>query len=121
MTERFLIDECLSVALVPVAHEEGFEVYHVAHIGLAGAKDRTVFARVREEGFVFATNNRADFLHDVDLHAGLLVIVPSCRRDVQVALFRTALQRVAAIGSMVNKILEIDEGGRIHVYDWPGQ
>ena len=36
---RFLIDECLSVDLVTVAGESGYEARHVAHVGRAGWKD----------------------------------------------------------------------------------
>ncbi|HEY4212377.1 MAG TPA: DUF5615 family PIN-like protein [Steroidobacteraceae bacterium] len=33
---RFLVDECLSLDLVTVATEGGFEAHHVAHVGKAG-------------------------------------------------------------------------------------
>lgn len=33
---RFLIDECLSVDLVTIAAQAGYEAYHVARVGKAG-------------------------------------------------------------------------------------
>jgi predicted nuclease of predicted toxin-antitoxin system len=33
---RFLIDECLSIDLVSVAHQAGHEAQHVARVGKAG-------------------------------------------------------------------------------------
>ena len=59
---RFLIDECLSPALVDVAHEAGYEAYHVAHRGWSGWTDRQLFRVMLEEQFVIVTNNRDDFL-----------------------------------------------------------
>ena len=122
MSERFLIDECLTVELVRIAHEAGFEAHHVAHIGLSGASDRTIFQRVQAEGFVFVTNNRDDFLalaRSVDLHAGVVIILPSCRREAQAILFEAALHRVREIGAMVNLVLEVDEKGVVALYQMP--
>ena len=62
MNDPLLIDECLSAELPALAHELGFEAYHVAHFGLAGAPDHVVFAKVKERGFIFVTNNRDDFV-----------------------------------------------------------
>ena len=39
---RFLIDECLSVDLVTVAGECGYEARNVTHVGRAGWKDWNV-------------------------------------------------------------------------------
>lgn len=47
---RILIDECLSPALVEVAHDAGFEAYHVAHRGWSRLKDTALFRRVVEDG-----------------------------------------------------------------------
>lgn len=81
---RVLIDECLSVRLVEVAQQAGFEAYHVAHRGWAALKDPALFVRIQDESFTFVTNNRDDFIalvREVDLHAGLIVILPNVRRD----------------------------------------
>src|SRR5689334_18733389 len=103
MSDRILIDECLSVELTQVAHELGFEAYHVAHHGMSGLKDYELVAKISEGGFIFVTNNRDDFVDLVakaDLHAGLIVIVPNVRREAQTKLFRAALEHVRMAGSM---------------------
>lgn len=122
MNDRILIDECLSIELAQIAHELGFEAYHVAHRGMSGLKDHALFAEIARGGFVFVTNNREDFVELVakaDLHAGMIVIVPNVRREVQKALFRAALQHVLTIGTLLNRVLEIDGNGDIRVYDLP--
>jgi hypothetical protein len=68
------------------------------------------------------TNDRDDFLDllgKVELHAGLIVIVPQCRREAQKALFRAALEHLQKIGSLTNQVLEVNEDRRIAVYDLP--
>jgi predicted nuclease of predicted toxin-antitoxin system len=122
MSDPILVDECLSVELPRVAHELGFEAYHVVHYGLSGLKDAALFARIYERGFVFVTNDRDDFIDliaKVDLHAGLIVILPSVRSEVQKVLFRAALEHVLKIGSMMNRVLEVGADCEIHVYDLP--
>lgn len=122
MSAGMLIDECLSPELVGLAHESGFEAYHVAHYGLSGAKDSAVFEKVAERGFIFVTNNRGDFIELVEkaeLHAGLIVIVPQVRREGQKIFFKRALDRLKQVGDLTNKILEVDENGEVAVYDLP--
>jgi hypothetical protein len=94
----------------------------VAHFGLAGAADHAVFAKVRERGFVFVTNNRDDFvelIEKVDLHAGLVVLVSQGRRETQKAMFRIALLHVLEIGGLTNRVLEVEQTGEIRVYELP--
>jgi hypothetical protein len=56
---RFLVDECLSLELVTVAAEAGYEAHHIAHVGKAGWKDWNVVRHARENNFVLVTNNAA--------------------------------------------------------------
>ena len=118
MTDRLIVDECLTPDLVPIAHEAGFEAYHVAYFGLSGRADHIVFETVASGGFIFVTNDREDWrtlFSTTDLHAGLIVILPNCRRDAQKTLFRAALNRVKEIGGLDNKVLEINANGEIAV------
>ena len=90
--------------------------------GMSGLKDHALFAEIARSGFIFVTNNREDFVElvaEADLHAGLIVIVPNVRRQVQKALFRAALQHVLKIGTLLNRVLEIDGNGDIRVYYLP--
>ena len=78
---RLLIDECLSPALLEVAHRYGVEAYHVAHRGLSGAKDHAILRLMLEQDFTLVTNNGDDFLAligEVELHPGLIVVLPKC-------------------------------------------
>jgi predicted nuclease of predicted toxin-antitoxin system len=43
---RFPIDECLTLDLVSIATQAGYEARHVAHVGKAGWKDWNV-AQIR--------------------------------------------------------------------------
>lgn len=122
MKDPVLVDECLSPELAVIAHEFGVEAHHAARYGLKGAKDHVVFEAVKRRGFLFVTNNRDDFLDLVaraDLHAGMIVILPNCRREQQASLFRAALRRVIELGGLVNQVLEIDEHGHIEIFDLP--
>jgi predicted nuclease of predicted toxin-antitoxin system len=122
MNEALLIDECLTVELVSVANELGMAAHHVAHIGLSGKPDHQVFKVVEVEGYIFVTNNRDDFLtlvQNVNLHAGLIVILPNCPREKQMELFRAALRYVQELGNLINRVLEIDGSGKIEVYPLP--
>jgi hypothetical protein len=90
-------------------------------MGLESKKDPVIFKRVAERGFVFVTNNRLDWhklVSRVELHAGLIIILPNCRSTQQKVLFRAALEHAIAIGGLTNKVLEIDAEGTIGVYDF---
>jgi predicted nuclease of predicted toxin-antitoxin system len=108
---RFLIDECLSLDLVSVAEQAGYEAQHVARIGRAAWKDWNV-ARLAAEGeFVLVTNNATDFRRlyaRQPLHAGLVIIIPNVNRVTQRQLFRGALDELARVGEPVNQVLEVD-------------
>ncbi len=119
---RFLIDECLSPSLVDVASEQGFLAYHVAHRKWSGLKDPQLLIKLLDEELILVTNNRDDFLGimgDVKLHPGLVVIMENVPRDQQMRLFSTALEVLAQVSSMVNKVLEVSSDGSIAMYDLP--
>jgi predicted nuclease of predicted toxin-antitoxin system len=87
---RFLIDECLSLDLVSVATEAGYEAYHVVQVGKAGWKDWNVARYAGEGDLLVVTNNGDDFckLYATRLlHAGLIILVPNDGREVQKRLF----------------------------------
>jgi predicted nuclease of predicted toxin-antitoxin system len=111
---RFLIDECLTIDLVAVAHQAGHEAQHVARVGKAGWKDWNVARHAAEGDFVVVTNNASDFrrLYAAQpLHAGLVIIIPSVNRIEQQRLFRGALDELARFGEPVNHVLEVDIEG----------
>jgi predicted nuclease of predicted toxin-antitoxin system len=122
---RFLIDECLSVDLVSVAHRSGHEAQHVARIGKAGWKDWNVMRHASDGDFVLVTNNASDFRRlyaDESIHAGLVIIIPNVDRTVQQQLFTGALDELSQLGEPVNRVLEVNLDGEevtFEVYDLP--
>ena len=122
---KFLIDECLSVALVSVANQAGYSAEHVAHVGKAGWKDRNVALYAQEGDFVLVTNNASDFRRlyaATPLHTGLVIFIPNVGRATQCRLFRRALEEFAAIGEPISQVLEVDLDGdevTVALYDLP--
>lgn len=60
------------------------------------------------------TNNASDFRRlyaALELHPGLVVIIPNANRDGQLQLFRAALARLEIIKELINRALEIDADG----------
>jgi predicted nuclease of predicted toxin-antitoxin system len=106
---RFLIDECLHESLVGVAHGAGFEATHVNHLGLSGKPDWELAVRIAKDEFTFVTNNRVDFLRlfgEMDLHPGLIVIVPNVVPALQRALLLGAFQYLSG-RDLVNTVVEV--------------
>lgn len=119
---RFLIDECLHESLVKVAHGAGFEATHVNHLGLSGKPDWGLAERIAEDEFTFVTNNRVDFIRlfgRMELHAGLIVLVPNVVPGVQRALFKAAIQYLAG-KDMVNSVVKVSvEGKTVKCVEYP--
>jgi predicted nuclease of predicted toxin-antitoxin system len=111
---RFLIDECLTIDLVSVTHQAGYEAQHVARVGRAGWKDWNVARYAAAGDFVLVTNNASDFRRlyaEHRLHAGLVIIIPRVNRAEQQRLFRGALHELVGFGEPVNHVLEVDIEG----------
>jgi predicted nuclease of predicted toxin-antitoxin system len=111
---RFLIDECLHESLVGVAHAAGFEATHVNHLGLSGRPDWALAERIIKDEFTFVTNNRVDFVGlfgKMDLHPGLVVLVPNVTPNLQRALFRAALQYPTE-KDLLNTVVEVRLEGK---------
>lgn len=119
---KFLIDECLHTSLVEIAHERGFEAHHVVYYGLQGAKDHELMRHVREEDFVFVTNNELHFrklFGREPLHAGLVIIVPSVSPEIQRQLFKSVLEEIAG-DEPVNMIVLVRlERGQVVIEMFP--
>ena len=106
---RFLIDECLHESLVGQAHAAGFDATHVNHLGLNGKPDWVLTKRAIKDEFTLVTNNRSDFIQlfgKVDVHSGLIVLLPNVTPALQRALFWSALQ-YSALRGLVNTVVEV--------------
>ena len=110
---RFLIDECLHESLVGVAHSAGFDAMHVNHLGLSGKPDWEIAERIVKDEFTFVTNNRVDFLQlfgKMDLHPGLIVLVPNVVPALQRALLVSALRYLSG-RDLINVVIEVSLQG----------
>lgn len=120
---KFLIDECLSLDLVAVAHGRGFvESSHVVWMGKAGWKDWELKPFILEGDWTLVTRNSVDFrghtdnpgttgqFADVPLHAGLVCINgPSeMNAEVQCELFEAVLDEIGEAQQLVNEAIEVD-------------
>ncbi|MBC7504575.1 MAG: DUF5615 family PIN-like protein [Sandarakinorhabdus sp.] len=120
---RFLIDECLTPELLAEAYARGFEAHHVDTLGLAKASDRALMVQIVGGDFTFVTNNRRDFLrlyHVIDVHAGLLTIIPSVGIECQAELFNASLDAIAAAGDdMTGEFVEVAADGTVTITRYP--
>jgi predicted nuclease of predicted toxin-antitoxin system len=108
---KFLVDECMHTSLVEVAHEFGFVAHHISHMGMAGLKDWQVMERVIREEFTLVTNNKTDFValfNRLELHPGLVVIVPNVAPAQQRIMFRAAITHIGP-RDMVNTVVEVEQ------------
>lgn len=96
---KLLIDGCLHTSLITAAHSAGHTADHVNYRGLTGFEDWELMQVIRDEDYVFVTNNRSDFLElyaGEPLHSGLIVIVPNVAPPQQRQLFVAALEYIGA-------------------------
>lgn len=88
---------------------------------MAGWQDWNIARFALENDYIVVTNNRRHFLREYvkyPLHAGLIIIVPNVDRQIQNALFGSALDYLELHGPMVNLLMEIQEKGRYSVRPW---
>lgn len=115
----------MTLELAEEAHCQGFEAYHVAHIGKAGQNDAALATFAGASDLILVTNNATDFLkiyarHEV--HPGLVVLLPSVPRQSELVLFRAALSALSGVPDAINQVVECDLDGtatRVRIYDLP--
>jgi predicted nuclease of predicted toxin-antitoxin system len=116
---RFLVDENLSVQLPSVAHAHGYEAIHVNHRGLHEAADWEILNVVEKEEWVLVTNNAIEFrgrFRKLKVHPGVIFLIPSVPRSVQIELLHAALDEIDQDPDTVNTALDVFyEGERIRV------
>ena len=123
---RFLIDENLSPRLVEEARSRGFEAMHVNHLGLRTETDWAILDVVATQDSVLVTNNAIEFrgrFRRIDLHPGVVFIVPAVRGEQQARLFATVLEHLLPTPDLMNRAIDVDyaaNGGiTVTVYDLP--
>jgi predicted nuclease of predicted toxin-antitoxin system len=118
----FLIDECLSPLLAAAAQSHGHLGLHVNWVKLAGKTDRVISAHAISEDWIVVTNNGIDYralYRAMEVHPGLIIILPSADREDQVRLFKAVLELIAGEQDMINKLIEINSDAEIIVSDFP--
>lgn len=122
MSDRLLIDECLSSRLVAAAKARGYIADYVPFIGLLSKKDWNIVPYALANDYVVVTKNRKDFLKEYmkhDVHNGLIIVVPDAPRDEQIHLFNVALDAVNELdGDLVNRVIEVLADGSVHIREW---
>jgi predicted nuclease of predicted toxin-antitoxin system len=111
---RFLIDENLSPLLVGSARALGFEAMHVNHLGLRTEADWDLLRVIVEQNWVLVTNNAIEFrgrYREIELHPGVVFLLPAVRREAQLRLFEAALDRVREHPDLVNTALDVTFDG----------
>lgn len=122
---RFLVDENLSVLLPEVAHARGYEATHINHYGLRTSKDWDILKIVAEEDWILVTNNAFEFrgrYQRLEIHPGVVFLIPSVPRLQQVELFSAALDAIGTSPEMVNIALDVTLAGdriRVNRYTLP--
>jgi predicted nuclease of predicted toxin-antitoxin system len=117
---RFLVDENLSVSLPGAAHRRGFEATHVVHLGLGEWQDWNILQIIDRDGWVLVTNNAIEFrsrYREIEIHPGVIFLLPSVPRAQQLSLFEAALDEVAINPDLVNQALDVEfaKDGRIAI------
>src|SRR6266481_4210530 len=83
------------------------------HLGLSGQPDWALAERIIKDEFTFVTNNRVDFLQlfgKMDLHPGLIILVPNVVPNLQRALMAGALCYLST-RDLVKAVLEVSLKG----------
>lgn len=119
---KLLIDECLSPSLAAIARARGIAAEAVAYIGKEGWQDHSLVSFALDNDYTMVTNNRRDFLRlyaALEVHAGLIIIIPRASRERTRRLFAIALDRLESLGDApINKVLEVLENGDVRLFDW---
>lgn len=119
----FLIDECLSPALVGVAKAHGHAATHIVQLGRAGISDLEVTLLALAGLQIVVTNNRGDFLRPYARlgtdHPGLVVVRPSAARTRQMVLFEEALVAIQAAGDLTGTLIDVVRESDIRIVPWP--
>lgn len=89
------------------------------HYGLRRSKDWDILKVVAEEDWVLITNNAFEFrgrYQRLELHPGVVFLIPNVPRIQQIELFSAALNTIAEFPEVVNTAIDVAyEAGHIRV------
>ena len=127
---KLWIDEDLSPSIVHVGHDAGYHATSVRDRDKLSNKDHALAAILLDEEWVLVTNNAGDFLKLADtagLHSGL-VFIELGSAAAEAAWLSAAISHIEARAAdenettdefMVNRVVEVDDGGDCNDYPWP--
>jgi hypothetical protein len=99
---------------------------HVNYLGLRTETDWDLLKVIAEQDWVLVTNNAIEFrgrYRDIELHPGVIFLLPAVRRAEQLRLFEAALHHVSTDGDMVNRALDVafdrNRAAIVTAYDLP--
>ena len=119
---RILVDECLTADLVASAQARGLDATHVRFIGKAGLQDYNLVDVILDGGYLFVTQNARDFLKllsKLEIHEGLVLLLPKARAAEQVRLFEAGLDFIAGLDHTINRVVEIHSIDDIRLSNLP--
>jgi predicted nuclease of predicted toxin-antitoxin system len=76
MPFRFVFDQHVNARALRQLQAQGFDVVHVAEVGLSEADDPEIFAWAHDQGRIVVTRNYQDFAPLVSAHAERGLTVP---------------------------------------------
>ncbi len=118
---RFLIDECLSPRLADVAVGLA-DITHVNCRGSTRPPDPIIAQWCVADDHILVTNNARDFRRHyaaMDLHPGVVILLPGVDRGQQCTIFAAALPAIAPLPDLINYLFEIGLDGSLTIVDWP--
>lgn len=81
---------------------------------------------IAEQDWVLVTNNAIEFrgrYREIELHSGLVFLLPAVRRPEQIRLFEATLDNVRSSPDMINRALDVsfgpDGAAVVTAYDLP--
>ena len=95
---------------------------HIRDLHLLGSPDWDIVNRIQSEDWTLVTNNGRDFLKlysRLNIHAGLVIIVPNVGLKQQRNLFRTALRKLGPTPDLVNRVAKINLLGELSIENLP--
>ncbi|MGJ4900393.1 DUF5615 family PIN-like protein [Bradyrhizobium sp. HKCCYLS2058] len=102
--------------------KRGYQADYVTHLGKSGSQDWNLVRFASANDYIIVTDNRRDFLKEyakLDVHAGLVILIPKGTRDEQMSLFQKALDLYSVRNAdLVNKLIEVARDGSVHIREW---
>lgn len=94
---------------------------HVNFLKLNAHRDQLLAAYAVAEDYVLVTNNGVDYrpiYRSIDVHPGVVVIIPNLPRMEQIVAFRSVLTVLEGERDVINKLIEADADGGITISDF---